>query len=63
MVMVLVRLFCAFVRSPNLFLYEDKYNKITLRWGYRHYLVTHSGLHHTNCKNVSFNGRDPKWRL
>jgi len=28
--------------------YVDKYQKITLRWGYRHYLVSHPGLYHTS---------------
>jgi len=27
--------------------YVDKYERITLRWGYRHHTVAHPGLHHT----------------
>ena len=28
-------------------LYVDKYERITLMWGYRHHKVGHLGLHHT----------------
>ncbi len=37
---------CLFVWSHNL-LYVDEYNKISLRWGYRRYVVAHPHVHHT----------------
>jgi hypothetical protein len=45
MVMVFVRLFVLFVGSRNLS-YVDEYHEITLRWGYRQYLVAHSRVHY-----------------
>jgi len=35
--------------------YVDKYERITLRWGYRHHKVAHPGLHHTLAMVVGNN--------
>ena len=51
MMMVFVVCFCCVFMALSVWRhlsYVDKYQIITLRWGSRHYLVSHPGLHHAS---------------